>query len=118
MSLIQLLIPLFALFAISRTVRQFRKGALTIAWLIVWIVFWILVSAVAFSPNTTNIFARFVGVGRGVDFIIYVSIIALFYLVFRLFVKIEDVEREITRLVRKLAIEEVRELESEEGEKK
>ncbi|MEK7615277.1 MAG: DUF2304 family protein [Patescibacteria group bacterium] len=106
MPLIQLLIPLFALFAISRTVRQFRKGALTIAWLIVWILFWVLVSAIALSPNTTNIFAQFVGVGRGVDFVIYVSLIGLFYLVFRLFVKIEDVEREITRLVRKLAIEE------------
>ena len=36
----------------------------------------------------------------------YVSIIALFYAVFRLLVRIEDVEREITKLVRTLAIQE------------
>ena len=107
MSIIQIFILLFALFAISRTLRQFRQGALSIAWLIFWIVFWIAVGGVALSPQTTDVVAKLVGVGRGADFIIYLSLIALFYLMFRLFGKIEDVEREITKLVRKLAVEEV-----------
>ncbi len=111
MSLIQIFILLFALFAISRTLRQFRQGALSIAWLIFWIVFWIVVGYVALSPQTTDVIAKLVGVGRGADFIIYLSLIALFYLMFRLFGKIEDVEREITKLVRKLAIEEIKEAE-------
>jgi hypothetical protein len=106
MSIIQVLILLFALFAISRTIRQFKQGALSIAWLIVWIVFWIVVGIVVLSPQTTDAIAKLVGVGRGADFVIYISLVALFYLVFRMFVKIEDVEREITKLVRKLAIEE------------
>ncbi|MBI2475239.1 DUF2304 family protein [Candidatus Uhrbacteria bacterium] len=106
MSLIQIFILLFALFAISRTLRQFRQGALSIAWLIFWIVFWIVVGGVAISPQTTDVIAKLVGVGRGADFVIYISLIALFYLIFRLFGKIEDVEREITKLVRKLAVEE------------
>mgnify|MGYP001561203442 CR=1 FL=1 len=66
-----------------------------------------MVGYVALSPQTTDVIAKLVGVGRGADFIIYLSLIALFYLMFRLFGKIEDVEREITKLVRKLAIEEV-----------
>ncbi len=109
MSVIQILLILFALFAITRAIRQFRQGALTIAWLIVWVVFWLLVGGVTVAPQTTDILARIAGVGRGADFVFYVSIAALFYLVFRLFVKIEDVEREITRLVRKLAMEEGKE---------
>ena len=106
MSIIQFLIPLFALFAITRAIRQFRAGALTIARLILWIVFWFVVAGVALVPQTTDTIARYVGVGRGADFVIYVSLVALFYLAFRLFVKIEDVEREVTQLVRKIALEE------------
>ena len=112
MTIIQIFILLFALFAISRTLRQFRQGALSIVWLIFWIVFWIAVGGVALSPQTTDVVAKLVGVGRGADFMIYLSMIALFYLIFRLFGKIEDVEREITKLVRKLAIEEAEEVDA------
>jgi len=43
------------------------------------------------------------GIGRGVDLAIYVSVICLFYLVYKLFIKIQSLERQITLLVRKLA---------------
>lgn len=79
--------------------------------------FWIIVGGVTLSPQTTDTIAKLVGVGRGVDFIIYISIISLFYLVFRMFVKIEDVEREITKLVRKLAIEEKEVMDGKEENK-
>ncbi len=106
MSLIQIFIVCFSLFAVTRVLRQFRQGAITIAWMIVWSVFWLFVGGVVLSPQTTDTLARLVGVGRGVDFMIYSSIVALFYLAFRLFVKMEDLEREITRLVRKMGMEE------------
>jgi hypothetical protein len=105
MSIIQILIVLFVIFAISRTIRQFRSGALTLLWLMVWALLWVAVGAITLTPQTTDVIASKLGVGRGVDVVIYLSLIALFYLVFRLFTKIEDVEREITRLVRKLALE-------------
>lgn len=107
MSIIQVLIIVFALFAITRTIRQLKKGALTMAWLLFWIVFWLVVVIVAALPQTADALARIVGVGRGADVVIYLSLIALFYLIFRLYVKIEQVEGEITRLVRKLALDEV-----------
>ncbi|MBI2551629.1 DUF2304 domain-containing protein, partial [Candidatus Uhrbacteria bacterium] len=56
-------------------------------------------------PKTTEIAARFVGVGRGADLAIYVGMLVLFFLVFKLFVKIEEVEREITKVVRKEALD-------------
>lgn len=106
MSLIQAFLLLFALFAVTRTIRQFRQGTLPLAWLFVWIVFWLLVAVVGLSPQTADWLARSVGVGRGADVIIYLSLMAVFYLVFRLFVKIEHVEREVTTLVRTIALKE------------
>ena len=105
MTLIQILIVVFSLFAMMRTFRQFKKGKLTLAFLFAWLLFWLAVGTVVLLPKTTDILARFVGVGRGVDAIMYVSILGLFYAVFRLIVRIEEVEREITKLVRRLAVD-------------
>ena len=113
MTVIQLFILVFALFAITRTIFQFRQGVLTIAWLLFWIVFWIIAGFVAVLPQTTDVVARFVGVGRGADVVIYFSLVALFYLIFRVYVKIEQVEGEITRLVRKLAMDDIDDEEKE-----
>lgn len=109
MNPIQFLIIAFALWALTKTIIQFKKGALTLAWLLFWILFWAAAGVVAILPQTTDTLAQLVGVGRGADFVIYVSLIVLFYLVFRVYVKIEGVEREITELVRKLAIDEIKE---------
>ena len=79
---------------------------LPLVWFGFWAFFWVIASVVTLLPQTTTVAARLVGVGRGADFVLYLSVIALFYLIFRLFVKIEDLELEITRLVRKLALEE------------
>lgn len=107
MTIIQIFIIFFAVFAILRAVRQFHRGALTRTWLLFWILFWASALVVAALPQTTDVIAAFVGVGRGADVVIYVSLLALFYLVFRLYVKIEQVEGEITRLVRKLSLDDL-----------
>ena len=107
MSIIQILIVIFSLFAITRTFRQFKKGKLTLAFLFGWMFFWVVVGVIVVLPQTTNTLARIIGVGRGVDAIIYLSIITLFYLVFRIYVKIEEGQREMTRLIRKLAVDEI-----------
>jgi len=39
-----------------------------------------------------------------VDVIVYLSLALLFYLVFRIYVMIEDIRREITFLIRQLAL--------------
>jgi len=105
MLLVQLLILAFSLFAIARTWKQFRQGKLRKRELLFWTLFWVTLSGTALMPQTTDIAAKFVGVGRGVDLAIYTALIALFYLVFRLYVKLEETERDITKLVRKIALE-------------
>ncbi len=107
MNIISIIILAIAVFAISRALWQFRKGALTIAMLGFWVIFWVIAGVVAVLPKTTDVVAQFVGVGRGADAVIYLSLIILFLLVFRMFVRIEDVEREITRLVRSNALKDL-----------
>lgn len=105
MSFIQIFIIVFAAFALTRAVYQFRKRAIARAWFLFWIIFWLCAAIVAILPQTTDALARVVGVGRGADVVIYLSLITLFYIVFRIYVKIEQLEREITRLVRARALD-------------
>lgn len=103
MELIQLIAILFALFAFSRVVLRFKDKAIMFNEFIFWSTVWIAVLIVAAHPATASLVSELVGVGRPVDLILYVSIILLFYLIFRLYVKIESNERSVTILTRELA---------------
>ncbi len=90
--LIQILISLFALFAIISLIKTKKY---------LWLFFWLIVGAIVWWPNLTNIIATNLGIGRGADLIFYISIILLFYLIFRIYLKMEKIERNITKLTRK-----------------
>ncbi len=102
---IQIVLVGFALFAFSRVLLRFRRGGLPVIHLFLWAAFWGGVVVVAVHPQGANAVARLLGVGRGADVAIYLALLAIFYLLFRQFGKIEDLERQITRLVRVHALE-------------
>jgi hypothetical protein len=107
MTTIQIVLVAFAVFALSRVVLRFRKGGLPLVHLLAWFLFWSGAIVAVLAPVTTNYVARLVRVGRGADLVMYVSVMALFYLLFRLFGKIEELERQITRVVRAAALKEL-----------
>lgn len=104
---IQIVLVCFALYALSRVLLRFRRGGLPLLHLALWLVFWGGVIFVALDPAVTNIFAHVLGVGRGADVIIYLALMVLFYLVFRLLVKLTDLEQQMTRVVRAVALKEL-----------
>ena len=60
-------------------------------------------------PEITGKIARSVGIGRGADAVVYTSIVLIFYLVFRLYIYLQDIRQEITTLIRKLALKQLSE---------
>lgn len=55
-------------------------------------------------PDTTNEVAHFVGVGRGADLVMYVSIVAILFVLVHYYSKFVEVQRNVTQLARELAI--------------
>ncbi len=104
MHAIQIILILFAIFAMSRVFTRFRRGGLRLPHLGLWLLFWVLVVVAALRPEATDLLARWVGVGRGVDTAMYLGFLMIFYLVFRAFGKLEDLDRQLTRIVRANAI--------------
>lgn len=105
---VQILLLTFILFAASRAVLQFKGGTLRFGALSFWLLVWVVALIAIFYPEETTRIARVLGIGRGVDVVVYTSIAILFYLVFRLHVYLENIRSEISRLIREVAIKEVK----------
>lgn len=104
--LIQVILIVLALFFVVRTWRQFAGRRLSALYAIAWTVFWLMVGGAALLPQSADLVAKFFGVERGADLAVYLSVVFLFYLVFRLFIKTEESERNLTKLVRFIALQE------------
>ncbi|MBI4121904.1 MAG: DUF2304 family protein [Parcubacteria group bacterium] len=102
----QLLATLFILVAIHRIITRYRQELIPRSEIVVWLVFWLLVTVAIWWPRGTDILARSLGVSRGVDVIVTASLAAIFYLLFQLFSHVHRLQRELTTLVRALAIKE------------
>lgn len=104
----QALATIFILVSINRIVGKYRNELVPKAEMIVWIVFWLIVATAVWWPRGTDIIARALGVSRGADVIFAASIALIFYLLFGLFSHVHRLQRELTQLVRSLAILEER----------
>ena len=107
MHAIQIVLTCFAVFAFSRVLIRYRRGGMRMLHLGLWLIFWTAVVVVSLHPDTTNRLAMLLGVGRGVDTAMYLSLLMIFYLLFRSFAKIEDMDRQLTRVVRANALREM-----------
>ena len=98
--LIQILSSIFVLFALWRVIAKFRRSELRPGEFIIWLVFWLCLGVAFFVPQQLTKLANLVGIGRGADLVLYLAVVVVFYLMFRIFARLEKMERDITKVVR------------------
>lgn len=104
----QILLTVFLIFALSRVVLRFKGGNVSLTGLMFWGL--LFGSAIVFVliPEITSDIATTLGIGRGADAVVYSSIVVLFYLVFRLYVYIQDIRQDITDIVKTIALKDAK----------
>ncbi|MFH0876005.1 MAG: DUF2304 family protein [archaeon] len=102
-TLFQLFAVLFTIFAVSRVILRTIDRKLKLVEFAFWMFIWSGLIITAFFPGLISKVANIIGIGRGVDVIIYMSIGTLFYLMFRLYIKIEELDQHITIAIRQIA---------------
>lgn len=102
--IIQYFLVILVLLIIYRVIIKWRQGFLAFRDAIFWMGFWLVVGSIVLVPETTSFMARMVGVGRGADLVVYLSVVLIFYIIFQITVKIEKIERNITKIVRQVAV--------------
>lgn len=103
---LQIIVSLFVVLVVFRLTKKYKENILKITEFIGWLVIWLIVLIVFWLPQTTSYLALLFGIGRGVDLAIYVAVLIIFYLIFRLYLKIDKQQKEITKITRHLALKE------------
>ncbi len=111
---IQIIIGFAAAAAVVAATRKFLRRELPLGATALWVALWAAIVVATLLPRTTELLARLLGVGRGVDAALYLAVVALFWMQFRALGRLERIERDITALARAAAL---RDLGKEEGGK-
>jgi len=87
------------------TIRVVRKGEARKRVAALWFVLWISGAVATLWPESTMVLAHALHIGRGADLVMYCSILATFAGFFYVYTRFRRLDRQLTQLVRQLAIE-------------
>lgn len=71
---------------------------------VAWIALWVAASVGIADPEILARIANFLGIGRGVDLVLYVSILVFFIAFFVVYLRFRRLDEQLTQIVRHLAI--------------
>ena len=112
--LYQIIIIIIAIFSLLFVYNRVRYNKSTPATFGLWCILWFIIVIFAFMPRITDPLASIFGIGRGLDLLVILGVIFCLYLIFRLYIKLDNAEQQMNDLVRKLAIENEIRLDEEE----
>lgn len=104
--LIKILLIILIAIILSRVVDRYIRKEFSLHEVIVWSLFWLIAAGLVIWPDASSWLAAVLGVGRGADLVVYLALMLIFYLLFRIFVRFEKQERELSKLVQKQALDE------------
>ena len=114
MLLYSLIFPIISILAIVWFLLRYLKGKNSIVTTVLWTLFWIIVAIFSLFPDLSNQFAKLVGITRGLDFIIILVFIILFYTVLRLYFIVDKMQNDLNTVVKQVAIQNEITLDDEE----
>lgn len=101
------IITIFVLYSLFGVFLRFRKQQIGLLEGFFWVLFWFFVLFVLYRPDLLNKVADVVGIGRGVDVLVYLSILFLFSLSFTHVVSMKKTEQTLVKLARHIALKSV-----------
>lgn len=99
-----LVLMLFSLLTAVTLSAAFR-GSVRKRIAFLWLTIWTLGAVAIIWPRSTVVVARSLGIGRGADLLLYVSVLLMLVGFFYVYGRFRRLDRQITVLVRRLAID-------------
>lgn len=101
----QLLGLLIIAFIVSRQVILYKKQLLAKGEFYFWLLFWLLAAiAIIFIKEIDSLVAKLGFSGSGINVLLYLAVITSFYFIFRMRLRLAKIEKDITQIVREVAI--------------
>ena len=103
--LAQFFAALFAFLVITKTLVDYKKGRESRVMFLFWLLTWSIVLVVAFFPNFVNILINRFGLGKtGLGTIYGLGLVFVLFVLYRIYLKTNGVERDLNKLIRELAL--------------
>lgn len=103
----QVVVPLVSLVAITYAWNLMFRQKKTIWEAVLWTLFWGAAAAIALFPNILSYLQWVTGIRSQVNAVLVTSIGILFFMIFYLVVRLEELEQRQTRIVRKIALRDI-----------
>ena len=105
---------IIAVLAIIFSVIRFSRKKFSLPTFLVITIAMVFVILFAIFPNLSTSIANIAGFGRGLDFVLILAILVLIYINIKLFFIIEDMQNNMTKIVKYTALNNEIKLEDEE----
>lgn len=106
MTTYQIFAPLASLIAILYAWNLVLRQKKSMWEAMLWSIFWGMVALIAVYPNTLRYLSQITGIRDQANAMLVTSIGILFFMVFYMVVRLEELEQRQTRLIRQLALRE------------
>jgi len=103
----QIIVPLLSLVAIAYAWTLARRHKKTVWEAILWTLFWGAIAGIALEPGIVSYLTVITGIKSQVNAILVTSIGILFFMIFYMIIRLEELEQRQTRLIRNVALREV-----------
>ncbi|HOV29598.1 MAG TPA: DUF2304 family protein [Candidatus Dojkabacteria bacterium] len=101
---IQIIATIIILIIFSQLIRKILKDRASLTRIMFWVLFWGIALVIIWLPKEImDSMGSIFGVGRGIDVLVYLSIVLLFYFNFKQVERMDKLEKEITKVVREIA---------------
>ena len=101
----QILALIVIAFFLARLFWQKQKQQIAAGEMVFWFIFWLAAGAAVISLKTIDRLVAQLGFsGSGIQILIYLAIAILFYLLFRLRLRLAKLEQDLTKIVRSIAL--------------
>lgn len=101
----QIIAIIIILFFVIRLLSQKRKKIISNNEFSLWLIFWLVAAAAIIFIKDIDRFVHFLGFsGSGINFLIYLAVLGLFYLVFRLRLTVAKLDTNLTEVTRIIAL--------------
>ncbi len=102
----QIIALLIIIYFISRLIKEKNNQEINNKEFAVWLIFWLSGAAAIILIKQIDRLVNWLGFsGSGINFLIYLAVIALFYLVFKLRLKLAKLDSDLTTMTRHVALD-------------
>jgi small membrane protein len=101
----QIIALIIIVYFIAKLSIQKKRGAVSSREYVFWLVFWLAsLTAIMLLRPLDRLVGRLGFSGTGIEVLLYLSVAILFYFIFRIRLRLEKMEKNITTIVRGLAM--------------